>query len=53
MEDGAAVFDGLTPPAFHAGEFWVGVCLKTKPPEGERGGETLSTRSMPMRTTGL
>ena len=40
MEDGAAVFDGLTPPAFHAGEFWVGVCLKTKPPEGERGGET-------------
>lgn len=35
-----SVFDGFAPLAYHAGSFWVGVCLKTKPAVGERGGET-------------
>ena len=39
MEAGV-FFDGQVPPAFHAGQFWAGVCLKTKPPRGQRAGET-------------
>ena len=35
-----SVFNGFAPLAYHAGEFWVGVCLKTKPATGVRGGET-------------
>ena len=33
-------FDGLVPEAVHIDSFWIGVCLKTKPPVGVPGSET-------------
>lgn len=33
-------FEGLVPAAVHIDSFWIGICLKTKPPAGIPGSET-------------
>ena len=37
-------FEGLVPAAVHIDSFWLGVCLKTKPPVGVPGSETFVDR---------
>ena len=39
-EEVGMFFKGLVPEVVHIDSFWVGVCLKTKPPVGVPGSET-------------
>ena len=39
-EEAGSFFKGLVPEVVHIDSFWVGICLKTKPPVGVPGSET-------------